>query len=252
MKVLASDYDGTLRVNNDVSIQNIEAIKRWRATGNVFGIITGRSVPTILQQIQEYQVEVDFIVCNNGGIMIDDKGVIIEKTVISEPIVGDVIKTIKTLPIEAYELNNGYGRARCVLNEQAILRKSIPNMSETELLQEGGVSQMVLQVKNVELAFAVAEQLNTLYSNEIEAFANLLCVDIVAKDVNKAQGMIKVAKMHKYPLDRIYTIGDADNDLSMLTMFHGATLRHADKAIQAQVKYVVDDVASYIRILELL
>ena len=51
MKLLASDYDGTLR-RPYVKQSDIKAIKRFRAAGNVFGIITGRTLEMILPEIK--------------------------------------------------------------------------------------------------------------------------------------------------------------------------------------------------------
>ncbi len=53
MKILASDYDGTLRTGKCVSEENVEAIRAFRAHGNAFGIVTGRSVETIRQEIEK-------------------------------------------------------------------------------------------------------------------------------------------------------------------------------------------------------
>ena len=38
MKILASDYDGTLRTEELVAEKDIEAIARFRKAGNLFGL----------------------------------------------------------------------------------------------------------------------------------------------------------------------------------------------------------------------
>ena len=43
MKILASDLDGTLIVNNNISKENIEAIHRLKENGGKFIISTGRT-----------------------------------------------------------------------------------------------------------------------------------------------------------------------------------------------------------------
>ena len=47
MKIIASDYDGTLNrggISDDVR----KAIDMWRERGNIFGIVTGRGIGNIL------------------------------------------------------------------------------------------------------------------------------------------------------------------------------------------------------------
>ena len=44
MKILASDYDGTLRTEELVDINDVHAIHEFRAAGNMFGLVTGRSM----------------------------------------------------------------------------------------------------------------------------------------------------------------------------------------------------------------
>ena len=41
MKIIASDFDGTINYNGRVSDEDKAAIKRFRAAGNRIGIVTG-------------------------------------------------------------------------------------------------------------------------------------------------------------------------------------------------------------------
>lgn len=52
MKILASDYDGTLRTEELVAEKDIEAIARFRKAGNLFGIVTGRSMESLQKEIE--------------------------------------------------------------------------------------------------------------------------------------------------------------------------------------------------------
>ena len=56
MKVLASDFDGTLYVKDKkVVLRNIEAIKDFVKQGNLFGIVTGRNYSNLKKLLNEYQ-----------------------------------------------------------------------------------------------------------------------------------------------------------------------------------------------------
>ncbi len=71
MKILASDYDGTLRTEELVDINDVHAIHEFRAAGNMFGLVTGRSMESLQTEIQKNKIEFDFIVANNGGVIYD-------------------------------------------------------------------------------------------------------------------------------------------------------------------------------------
>jgi hydroxymethylpyrimidine pyrophosphatase-like HAD family hydrolase len=42
MKILGSDFDGTFNCGG-IGEDKINAVKKWRAAGNKFGIVSGRS-----------------------------------------------------------------------------------------------------------------------------------------------------------------------------------------------------------------
>ena len=42
MKIIASDYDGTINYQGRVSEEDKAAIRKFRQAGNKFGIVTGR------------------------------------------------------------------------------------------------------------------------------------------------------------------------------------------------------------------
>lgn len=71
MKVLASDYDGTLRTGEMVDTKDVEAIHAFREQGNAFGLVTGRSMESIKKEIERNGFEFDFIIANNGGVVYD-------------------------------------------------------------------------------------------------------------------------------------------------------------------------------------
>ena len=74
MKILASDYDGTLNVQGVVSKENIEAIAAWRAAGNLFGVVSGRNLGSIKKFVDKDGVPYDYMVGCNGSVMTDAQG----------------------------------------------------------------------------------------------------------------------------------------------------------------------------------
>ena len=56
MKLLATDYDGTLRYAQDVMPEDLKSIEEWKNKGNKFVIVTGRSKESIDAQIKLFNL----------------------------------------------------------------------------------------------------------------------------------------------------------------------------------------------------
>lgn len=72
MKMVVSDYDGTLFNGKQSLIDNIEAIDSFRKNCNLFVIATERSFPSIKKEINFYNIPYDYLICNNGSVIFDN------------------------------------------------------------------------------------------------------------------------------------------------------------------------------------
>ena len=59
LKVAASDYDGTLFRDDIITARDAEAIRKWRAAGHKFGVVSGRDHGMLMPQLKHYGVEYD-------------------------------------------------------------------------------------------------------------------------------------------------------------------------------------------------
>ena len=95
MKIIASDYDGTLN-HNGIDEKKKNAISEWRKKGNLFGIISGRGYPSLKSVIDRVPFEYDFLVCNNGALICDSDGNVITETKcdgsLAKPFIEDLFK----------------------------------------------------------------------------------------------------------------------------------------------------------------
>lgn len=66
MKLIASDFDGTIFIDEKIKTEDIEAIRDFQAKGNLFGLVTGRSYHSLLVLI-EGKIGPDFVIANNGS-----------------------------------------------------------------------------------------------------------------------------------------------------------------------------------------
>mgnify|MGYP002868759596 CR=1 FL=1 len=90
-KVAASDFDGTLFRNLDISTEDLSAIRNWQAAGNKLGIVTGRCYPMLMAHLKEFQLAIDFSICCNGAIIYDGDGEIIFETELPKKILLEIL-----------------------------------------------------------------------------------------------------------------------------------------------------------------
>ena len=84
MKILGSDFDGTLN-HGGISESKLLAIQKWRQFGHKFGVVSGRGKgfhEELLEQIP--QLELDFCIACNGAYITDSKGSVIYEARCSE------------------------------------------------------------------------------------------------------------------------------------------------------------------------
>lgn len=249
MKLLAADYDGTLRRGDVVSKRNKEALRKWREQGNLFGIVTGRSLESIQREMIKNEIQVDFLITNNGGVQADGHGNVLSIATIDFAKALEILAVIRTLDCISYVLNNGISRSRTVLKESIEdLKYGNQDMmrEEADLLSEGKIAQIVLSVEDNELNHRYAKQINEQFGNYVEAFPNLYCVDIVPKGVSKAAGIANMLEASQIEVEEILCVGDQFNDVSMLEAYQGYTFHDSPQELQAMAFKVIDEVADVV------
>lgn len=249
MKLLATDYDGTLSIHQEVSERNRKYIKDFQADGNKFGIVTGRSTESILKEIDKYKLDVDFLVANNGGVVYDKNMNLLKCTYMDFDGALSIIEYIRTCKCAAYVINDGYYRAKVVVNPELEDKKyggTHEFKSSEEILNAGKIAQLVISLTDPVVAREIQEHINTRFGHIAVAYTNVNCVDIAPLNVSKAQGLRLAASNLGIDESDIYTIGDSYNDLPMLKAFHGACVENSNEEIKKEIKEVYKDVASYL------
>lgn len=250
MKVLASDYDGTLRTAETVDVQDIEAIHAFRKAGNKFGLVTGRSMESIKKEIERNKFEFDFIVANNGGVVYDDSFQKLQCIYMDFNKALDIIAYIKTLDCVSFVINDGYHRFKVRVDESQIDHKygdmkEVTN--EEEVLDKGKIAQLVISLNDQMLAHEISTYINSQFKGYVIAYPNINCVDIVPEGVSKAEGLYVIESYLDLDHEDIYVIGDSYNDLPMLEAFHGCAVAHAQEDILQAADHVYPDIAAAIK-----
>ncbi len=246
MKILASDYDGTLNVCGTVSKENIEAIQKWRAAGNMFGMVSGRNLGSLKKFMDKDAVPYDFLVGCNGAVMTDAEGNAVGKSCIPP-------RMAKTLLHEIHRYEAHYVSASYDWGSTPALADSDIRADETVLMIDQVRVDRIYQVSGYytcpEHALAVRDACEAMFSGQIKGLMpSPQGIDFVPVGTNKANGIRSLCACHGIEPDIILTVGDGENDLSMLEApdFCGYAMQSAMPVVLERVSRTTQSVAALI------
>ena len=225
MLLVASDFDGTLYVN-DINIinKNIEYINKLRENNHLFAIITGRGL-SIIELLKKYNISYDFLICENGAIIYDNKDNILYSCYLEQDDINSIIEIIKKCNLK-FIIDTG--------------DKYITDLNQ----KFSNVASIFLDRKTIndvnEMLKIVKENTNT-YS-----YISPNWINIVNMNVNKKKALEKLETIleNKY---KICPIGDAINDVEMISFFDGGVMKNHEKELDNLPNKNYDTLADYIK-----
>lgn len=242
MKILGSDYDGTLN-HGGITEEKLDAIQKWRQVGNKFGIISGRG-PDFYDYLKSRHPELqfDFMVTCNGGCILDHNGQIL----FGSPIIGVSISELAT---KLFSLNCSCVYVRCEKNFCVIndtnhaSNTGLPEYSLDNIPEVSQLYQLSVKTQEEKQAIDLVKYLRFSYPQCLNPLKNGLFIDIVDYSVNKAQGFYKVMKYYGAKYEDIIAVGDNINDIDMIKEFHSYAMENG----VASVKELADDIVSDVK-----
>ena len=249
-KVAASDFDGTLFINQSITAENLSAIRNWRAAGNKFGIVTGRAYIMLPHHLEEFGLEIDFAICENGAIIHDGSGKVIFETELPKK----VLKAIINEPLASKSLHFAFEAAEKVycanvkptswlLREQARWKLPLEIIDVAQIDDLPRINQLALNFESLETAQNAADILNKKYGDVIFAQKNTVSLDIVIAGMNKAKGVENLLKVMNWDA-KAYVIGDESNDLPMIRHFGGYTVATAKDFVKREASAIFESVGA--------
>lgn len=251
MKLLATDYDGTLKYAKNIMPEDLEAIRKWREAGNLFVICTGRSYESIKKQIEEHDIVCDYLVTNNGGWVFDNEGKVLMSTKLDYVTGLDVLYIAKTIDgVSSYVVNNGITRHKIIVNPNLPDHRyptMQPDITEEEVMDAGDFAQIVISMPDQAMAYNLSKELITHFGGQIEAYANNFVVDVVPKNVSKATGLSFVTAWEDIDDMDVYTIGDSYNDIPLMEYgMNGAAMAMSYEDVKERALYIYNSVGEMI------
>ena len=228
-KVLVSDFDNTLYVNDEQIIQNNKRIKKFINDGNIFIIATGRSYIDVSKMIDKYNIPYNYLICNDGGTIFDNNGKLLLKKDIPINIAYDIMNYVKLNNLEELTyIDTGFDYTKVIDEEvNAIIIKDINKIYSEKILQE---------IENKH--------------SEIHGYISDNWINITEKTVTKANGIKFLEQYLNLNHNNIYTIGDTINDISMIKGYNGSCMINSTSNLKKYCQNQFDSVSEYIDYIE--
>lgn len=235
MKIIATDYDGTLNHNGIDDIKQ-NAISRWRKAGNLFGVVSGRGVRSLLDCIEDKNFEYDFLIANNGAVICDENINILKEYrcdgALSKPFIEDLFKwncpfanIDKDIPI----MVRAEGE-ECDEEDNEIYFAQLPQIEY--------FNQISTMLPTVEKAAEVVLKIREKYNNVLNPLQNGTCIDIVPAGIDKAKGIYGLLEVVGGSYDDVIAVGDNINDEAMIAEFRSYAMENGVQLI----KDLADDI----------
>ncbi len=241
MKIICTDYDGTLN-HNGIDDVKIAAIAKWRNAGNLFGVVSGRGIKSLLSIIEDKNFEYDFLIANNGAIICDKQQNIIKefrcKGSLAKPFIEDLFKWgCPFANIDTYQ-SFMVIEDSSDLDEGEIRLEDVPdieyfNQINTELDTKEDAAEVVLKIKEK-------------YYGVLVPLQNGECIDITDFNVNKANGIYALLEALGASYDDVIAVGDNINDEAMIAEFRSYAMANGVQMIKDLADEITEGITELI------
>ena len=226
MKIIVSDFDNTFYTAEYE--KNIQLIKSFIEKGNKFIIATGRPIYLLKPDIEDYNLDCSYIVCNDGGVIFDSEG----KKIFEENIDKEVAK-------EVYELLSKDDNFEEVFIDTAL--NFSKDINDT-------FNAILALPKDKKIAQKQIDELMEKYPS-IQGYISHRWLNILNRNSSKGNAIKMLMNMNNWSYDDVITIGDNYNDVSMLENFNSFIIK-GDKNIEDKAKYVVNNFKEMLEIID--
>lgn len=237
MKIIASDYDGTLN-HSGISVADKIAIEKFRKEGNKFGIVTGRDLEMatwVIYDLEKVGIEIDFVICCTGGIILSFDGEIISaKKQKTGEYINEILNYARTLSLGVFRVSNEM--TTCYADRKNRIKQDFSAIRE--------MTQANAWFEKEEDAEKFLQYVIKNHKDDISIFRNGGSIDMPPYGVSKVSGIYDYASLYKDA--KIYTVGDNLNDIPMIKEFEGYAVSNAKEETKKVAKHQCDRIADMI------
>ncbi len=234
MKVILSDFDGTLFFGKDKDYSAVAAaIKKWQESGNLFGMVTGRSITHLLQDIEPMGITPDYYVLSTGATIYNKNKELVD-------IIGIDGQAVKLICDTAKELDYMFVGASAV-DGIYLKQNGQPDIPYDKKFIAG-----FARFNSASAADAFEMLIKEKLGNTILVMRQGVYFDMPNIACGKAKGIERLINILGIDEAQLFCVGDGVNDLDMLERFQSYSLHSACDEAKSVADKVVNDIAEII------
>jgi HAD superfamily hydrolase (TIGR01484 family) len=235
--ILVCDIDGTFWQHFDTDFEiyhkNAAAAKRWRESGHLLILATGRGLPSMRRNFSDITDYADFLITDNGSFTTElSTGKLIDEIVFEPRQIGKITAFARDLYPERLMLISYHGYLQEYRYPLAAIGKIRTWMRDGELAEklyerleeEFGPGTLKLHVERNALPSSLP-----WVSADYKAFVN-----ITPNESGKEQALARLIKQKKLK-GEVFTLGDDLNDLGMIKHYEGYAMRDSHPRLLEQM-----------------
>ena len=238
MKIIGSDYDGTLN-HNGIDEKKIKAIDLWRKAGNVFSVISGRGPRDLLEIYRNNNFVCDYLIADNGASIMTPEGEIVCDIRCDGSLAEPLLRLLEELSCPFGDVHTSFPCFVCAEEkEDCFTFQNIPTIPY--------FTQISTMLDNFEEAEKVTKCIREKFGNYLNPLQNGRCIDIVRQDMNKAKGLYKLMEITGAEYKDVIAVGDNINDEDMIREFRSYAMENGVPYIKELANEVTKGIAELI------
>ena len=242
--LFVSDLDDTLLDNDKrVSEENKKAIKYFEDEGGSFSFITGRIPLGAKPILEQLTPKIPFGCINGGGIYDKLREEYVWKLTLPESVLEMVDFVREVFPTTGIEVCTFDGSYFCHKNELTEIHRQIENFPDRNCHQSE-IKEPVSKILLIDEEENIPKLIKALAKNPKSAQFDFVrstsqYYEIVPKGASKGNAMLKLAEILGINPAKTISIGDNDNDVSMLKAARiGFAVENASKNAKACADFI--------------
>ncbi|MBR4048860.1 MAG: HAD family phosphatase [Clostridia bacterium] len=242
MKIIGSDYDGTLN-HNGIDEAKKQKLALWRSKGNVLALISGRFREDVIDLYNEQQFPCDFLIADNGSVIMKTDGTVVSQTRCDGSLAVPLIKALLGWGCRWAKADTNFC---CKVYAKESDREDEADFTLETMPEVPYFNQISTALPDFETAAKVTKLISEHFGTQLNALQNGTCIDIVRADMNKAQGLRILADYLGADYSDIIAVGDNINDSDMIREFRSYAMENGVDQIKALADFITPGVGELI------
>ena len=248
MKIIGSDYDGTLN-HNGIDDAKREAIEKWRSAGNVFALVSGRHVHSVRDLHEEQNFACDYFVGSNGAVILNANNEVVHADCCDMDMLLPLLRYLYELgcPVglvhseDFFDVFPGEDSMKNLDRDYSQKYYFVDNLPQLRYYTQVSTWRPTFE----EAAF-ISAKVRERFGEYFNPMQNGLNIDIVRADVNKAKGLYRLMELTGAEYDDVITVGDNVNDYDMIKEFRSYAMESGVQSIKDLADFVIPGVTELI------